>query len=159
MSPSPSRTARILVPAAALGSVAAVLAGCGSSRPAAALPPATSAPAPPSTAGSTTTTTTDPNTPPPSPQPSTEQASAVFMDGWMAGDRARSASVATPAAVASLYATPYAGQPLNDRGCTDAFPPIICTWGPYAYGHGSIYQVQLTQQGSDWYVSGLTVLS
>lgn len=162
MSPLRSRPVRILVSAPVLAVAAAVLAGCGSSRPAAAPTAPTSTPAAPSTTAPTTTaptTTIDPNTPPPDPQPSTEAASAVFMDGWMVADRARSASVATPAALATLYATPYAGQPLNDRGCTDAFPPLICTWGPYAYGHGSIYQVQLTQQGSDWYVSAVTILS
>ncbi len=167
MSASRPGAHRILLSAPVMAVAAAVLAGCGSSKPAAAPASATTAPAsattapaaPSTTAAPATTTTVDSSTPPPDPQPSASQASAVFMDGWMAGDRARSATVATPAALATLYATAYAGQPLNDRGCTDAFPPIVCTWGPYAGGSGAIYQVQLTQQGSDWYVSGVTVLS
>ena len=160
MSASRPGAHRIMLSAPMLAVAAALLAGCGSSRPAASPAPATTSPAAPSTtAAPTTTTTVDPSTPPPDPQPSASQASAVFMGGWMAGDRARSATVATPAALATLYATAYAGQPLNDRGCTDAFPPIVCTWGPYAGGSGAIYQVQLTQQASGWYVSGVTVLS
>ena len=81
----------------------------------------------------------------------------MFMQGWMSGDRQESASVATASAVGALFATPYEHQPLNDRGCTDAFPPLVCTWGPYAYGHGSIYQIQISPDGNRWYVSAVTV--
>jgi hypothetical protein len=81
------------------------------------------------------------------------------MDGWMAGNRSQSETVATAAAVNTLFATPYHGQPLNDRGCSDAFQPLVCTWGPYAGGQGSIYQVQLTSEGSRWYVSAVIVES
>ncbi|HLI54012.1 MAG TPA: hypothetical protein VKU88_06790 [Acidimicrobiales bacterium] len=143
--------------AAGLAALLAVgLAGCSSAHRSAA--PATSTPAktaPASTAAPTTTTTPLP----PDPQPSPEQASSVFMEGWIHADRAQSASVAVPQALATLYATRYAGQPLNDRGCDDAFQPLICTWGPYAYGSGSIYQVQLSPDGSRWYVSGLIIES
>lgn len=81
------------------------------------------------------------------------------MDDWFAGNRAGSATVATPAAVAALYATAYAGQPLNDRGCTDQFPPLVCTWGPYAGGSGSIYQVSVSPAGAKWFVSSVVIES
>jgi hypothetical protein len=82
------------------------------------------------------------------------------MQGWMAGNRAQSASVATEPAVNTLFATAYAGQPLNDRGCSDAFPPFKCTWGPYAGGSGSLYEITLTPtSGGRWYVSGVVVES
>jgi hypothetical protein len=77
----------------------------------------------------------------------------------MAGDRAQSESVATASAVETLYAVPYHGQPVNDRGCTDSFSPLICTWGPYAGGQGSIYQVQVSPDGNLWYVSAVTIES
>ena len=153
-----ARLALILAAAVAGPAVLSSCGGSGSAPGAGAQAPSTS-PVPASTTSTTTapTTTVDPNTPPPAPQPTSEQASAAFINGWMAGNRARSASVATPAAVATLYATAYAGQPLTDRGCTDAFPPIECTWGPYAGGAGSIYQVQVTQAANGWYVSGVTI--
>jgi hypothetical protein len=81
------------------------------------------------------------------------------MQSWIDGNRAGSASVAVGSAVATLYATHYADQPLNDRGCTSAFPPLICTWGPYAGGKGSIYQVSVKPIGANWYVSAVTIES
>lgn len=81
------------------------------------------------------------------------------MQSWMEGNRAGSASVAVASAVATLYAKAYAHQPLNDRGCTSAFPPLICTWGPYAGGSGSIYQVSVSPARGRWYVSGVTIES
>lgn len=77
----------------------------------------------------------------------------------MAGIRSRSQTVATAEAVSTLFNAPYRGQPLNDRGCSDAFRPVVCTWGPYAYGHGSIYQVQVAADGGRWYVSGVIIES
>jgi hypothetical protein len=141
-----------------LAAVLAVgLAGCSGTHRTGAPPTSTPASrAAPTSAPSTTTTTTPL---PPDPQPSPEQASAVFMEGWIDADRARSASVAVPQAVATLYAERYAGQPLNDRGCDETYQPITCTWGPYAGGSGSIYQVQMLPDGSRWYVSGLIVES
>lgn len=158
--------------AASVLAAAAALAACSRGRPAASPPSstgtgssssATAAKRDPTSVPQATSTTSRPapSTPalPPDPQPSAEQASGVFMDGWMAGDRARSSSVAAASAVSTLYATPYGGQPLNDRGCTDSFPPLICTWGPYAGGHGSIYQVQVSPDGSSWYVSSVQIES
>jgi len=58
-----------------------------------------------------------------------------------------------------LHATPYANQPLNDRGCTTAFPPLICTWRPYAGGRGSIYQVSVSPIRGRWYVNAVTIES
>jgi hypothetical protein len=87
------------------------------------------------------------------------QAADVFMEDWINGDRAGSAAVALPGAVATLYANAYRGQPLNDRGCSTAFSPIRCTWGPYAGGSGAIYEIYLLPEGSRWYVSSLSIQS
>ena len=112
-------------------------------------------------ARTTTTTTRAKTTPavPPNPQPTAEEAANLFMQSWIDGNRAGSASVAVGSAVATLYATHYANQPLNDRGCTSAFPPLICTWGPYAGGKGSIYQVSVKPVGASWYVSAVMIES
>lgn len=77
----------------------------------------------------------------------------------MAGDRVQAQTVATAPAVATLFAASYQGQPLNDRGCTDAFPPLVCSWGPYAGGHGALYQVQVSADANRWYVSGVVIES
>lgn len=142
---------------AACGSGGGAVAGHGSSTTSVPAAPTTSQA--PATTTAPTTSTTTPAAPPPDLQPSSEQASAALMDAWMAADRAKASAVAAPEAVAALFATPYAGQPLNDRGCTDAFPPIECTWGPYAGGSGSIYQVAVTQTPGGWYASAVMVES
>ena len=164
---------RSAVTAVAAIAAAVVLAGCGPGFGHHTAIPTTVASAPPTTAARATTTTavrattttavratTTTTIPiPPHPQPTAEDAANLFMQSWVDGNRARSASVAVGSAVATLYATPYANQPLNDRGCTTAFPPLICTWGPYAGGSGTIYQVLVSPIGTRWYVSALTIES
>jgi hypothetical protein len=81
------------------------------------------------------------------------------MHGWVAADRTASATVGTPAAVATLFATAYAHQPLDDRGCTSSFLPIQCTWGPFGGGSGSIYQISVEQSHAGWYVTAVVVES
>lgn len=181
------RAARPLVArrsALAAGAVVAgavVLAACGAGRHTA-VPttvttgrPKSVTSASPATAASTTTTTASAATTtraartatsrtatvplPPDPQPTAEGAADLFMQSWIDGNRAGSVSVAVRSAVAALYARPYANQPLNDRGCTTAFQPLICTWGPYGGGSGSIYQISVSAVGSRWYVSAVTIES
>lgn len=81
------------------------------------------------------------------------------MQGWVNGNRQKSASVGTASAVATLFASPYAGQPLTDRGCGQT--PIVCTWGPYGGGNpnSALYEMSVTQTGSNWYVSSVTIES
>lgn len=146
---------RLLSSVLALALSAGLLAACGAGT--GQTPSGTIAPSPTQASTTTAAPATTTTTIPPRPQPSAAEASNVFMEGWIYGHRSESESVATPAAVATLYAKPYGGQPLNDRGCRDSFPPVVCTWGPYALGHGAIYQVQVTRTASGWYVSGLTI--
>jgi hypothetical protein len=148
----------LLVRAVAVVMVVAVMSGCQASPrrplPATTIPTTTVAKKPPR---KTTTTT---RALPPSPQSSPDAAATVFMQGWIAGNRAQSASVGTGGAVATLFATPYAQQPVVDRGCSDAFAPIRCSWGPYGGGSGDIYEVTLASTASGgWYVSGVTIES
>jgi hypothetical protein len=81
------------------------------------------------------------------------------MNAWESGDRAGAARVATSGAVATLFATAYAGQPLNSRGCSVAFPPLVCSYGPYAGGSGDLYEVYVSQAPSAWYVSSVDIES
>jgi hypothetical protein len=157
-------SARCVVIAALLVPSAGVLASCGGSSPRAVV--RSPAGTPPGAAASSTslpaTTESSPPTSaalPPDPQPSADQAASLFMDTWMANNQAEARTVATNSAIAALFATPYARQPLVDRGCTEAFPPLVCTWGPHAGGQGAIYQVQVSPDGSRWYVSGVTIES
>lgn len=102
------------------------------------------------------TTTTLPH----SPQSSPDAAATLFMQGWIGGNRAQSASVGTSSAVATIFATPYAGQTVVDRGCSNSFTPIRCSWGPNGGGDGNIYEVTLASTpAGTWYVSGVAVES
>jgi hypothetical protein len=154
---------------AALGVLLGILAaGCssGGAQAGPAPAPATSAStpttgvtttvAPPTAASSTSTTLL-----PPAPQPSPDQAAAQMIGSWAAGDRAGAAAVATPTAVDQLFAAPYPGAGLAiPRGCSAAFTPIVCTYGPPGGGSASdsIYQLSVAQSPKGWYVSSVTVL-
>lgn len=149
---------------ALLAGLSVLAAGCGGGRASSA--PTTPAPA---TSTSTTTTTlpttttttipaTTTTTLPPEPQPSPLLAASTFIDGWESGDRARSANVAVPAAVAALFANSYAGQTVISRGCSDQFHPIVCSFGPYGGGTGALYEVDLLPAGPNWYVSDVQIL-
>jgi hypothetical protein len=80
---------------------------------------------------------------------------------WAAGDRAGAGAVATPTAVEQLFASPYPGAGLAiPRGCSAAFIPIVCTYGPPggASPGDSIYQLSVSQAPKGWYVSSVTIL-
>src|SRR5438067_2406035 len=119
--------------------LAPVLTACGASRPAASVstsPPTRPSPAP--TAPATTARTAPSSTAPPTTrwapagaQASPDAAAARLVDAWATHDRTLAASVASPAAVAALFAVPYPGAGLAiSRGCSAGFPPIVCTYGP-----------------------------
>jgi hypothetical protein len=112
--------------------------------------------APPTIAPTTSTTLV-----PPAPQPTPDQAADQLVASWAAGDRAGAGAVATPAAVDQLFATPYPGPGLAiPRGCSAAFPPIVCTYGPPggASPSDSIYQLYVSSSTKGWYVSSVSTL-
>jgi hypothetical protein len=94
------------------------------------------------------------------PQASPEAAAGRLVDAWAGGDRAAAATVATPDAVTTLFAHPYPGTGLAiPRGCTTAFPPIVCTYGPYGGASPSdlIYQIHVSKVAAGWYVSSVQI--
>jgi hypothetical protein len=67
--------------------------------------------------------------------------------------------VATPAAVTAIFATPYTNQTVISRQCSVEFLPRVCSYGPNGGGAGPLFEVDLLQSGSQWYVSGALVES
>ncbi len=107
--------------------IVAALAGCSSgshSHPAAA-PSSTStteAPTTTSTTASTTTTTVPTTTTTEAGGPyatftTAEAAANALVDAWRRGDRGRARQIATPTAIASLFAVPAPGASPQFRGC------------------------------------------
>ena len=93
-------------------------------------------------------------------QPSAEAAANALVSAWASGNKAQALSVATTQAVDSLFAIPYPTGLAIARGCTTAFPPIVCTYGPPGGGptNASIFQLLVTQASDGWYVSSVQVL-
>jgi hypothetical protein len=87
-------------------------------------------------------------------------ASAALIDDWEQARRSAAGTVATKKAVTTLFRTPYAGQILNNRGCSTSFR-IVCTWGPYggASPTDAVYEITVSASGSSWYVSSVVVES
>jgi hypothetical protein len=145
--------------AGALASVGALACAC-SSTPAAA--PTTTAATTPTTTAPPATVTLPPTTTvpvPPSPQPSAQAAASALVSSWATGNRNRALTVAVPAAVNVLFAVPYPGSLAGSRGCTSAFPPIVCTYGPPGGGNSNdpIYQIYASQSPGGWYVSNAVI--
>jgi hypothetical protein len=128
--------------------------------------PATTTAAPsPSVAVTTTAPSAAPTTSttlvPSAPRPTPAQAADQLVASWAAGDRAGASAVATPSAVDQLFAAPYPGPDLAiPRGCSAAFPPIVCTYGPPggASPNDSIYQLYVSNSPKGWYVSSVSTL-
>jgi hypothetical protein len=97
---------------------------------------------------------------PPDPAPSILSATTTLIQAWKSGDRSKAATVATPAAVASLFASAYSGQTVILRGCSE-IPPVVCSYGPYggASPNLSLYQLTVSSDSGRWYVSAVTVES
>jgi hypothetical protein len=145
--------------------LAVLLAACGSSHPAASVttPPATHpSPAP------TTPRTVPPSTAPPTTrwaptaaQASPDAAAAQLVAAWATGNRAMAETVASPGAVAALFAVPYPGAGLAiPRGCSAGFPPIVCTYGPPGGADPTdpVFEISLAQDSAGWYVSSVRTL-
>jgi hypothetical protein len=84
------------------------------------------------------------------------------VSAWAAGDRAAAGGVASPGAVAALFAVPYPGANLAiSRGCSAGFPPIVCTYGPPggAAPSESVYEISLAHDAAGWYVTSVRTLS
>jgi hypothetical protein len=81
----------------------------------------------------TTTTSIPTSSPPPipsAPKPSAAIAAADLVSSWASGNQAEARSVATVPAVAALFAGHYSSGLVIDRGCSVAFVPLVCTYGP-----------------------------
>lgn len=91
--------------------------------------------------------------------PSAEAAANALVSNWSTGNKSGALTVAAPAAVATLFATPYTSGLAIDRGCSTAFSPIVCTFGPPggASPTDPIYQVLVSQTAGGWYVSSIRV--
>jgi hypothetical protein len=96
---------------------------------------------------------------PTAPQPSAEAAASALVSKWSTGNRAAALTVATPAAVGTLFAAPYTAGLADDRGCSTAFTPIVCTFGPPggASPNDPIYQILVSQGTGGWYVSSVKI--
>jgi hypothetical protein len=105
----------------------------------------------------TTTTTAAPL--PTALQPGAEAAATALVSNWAAQNRTGALSVATPAAVTTLFAEHYAAGLAVDRGCSTSFVPIVCTFGPPggASPTDPIYQISVSQAAGGWYVSSVKV--
>jgi hypothetical protein len=159
---------RALATIVAAGLAAGLAAGCSSGAraaggSAAGSPPSTAAPATVAVPSTTPATVTVPSTAPPTtvytpagPQPSPDAAALALIQAWAAGSRATAARDASQPALKALFAVPYPGSWLQARGCTDASTnPGTCTYANRQ--SGSLYEIEVYQGRSGWYVTSVTV--
>jgi hypothetical protein len=90
-------------------------------------------------------------------KPGAEAAATALISSWATQNRSAALTVATQAAVTTLFAVPYANGLAEDRGCSTSFTPIVCTFGPPggASPNDPIYQVLVSQAPGGWYVSSV----
>jgi hypothetical protein len=123
-------------------------------------PPRSSLRRPDAVGRRTTTTTTTTTIPLPSaPQPSADAAADALVADWARGNRIGALTVATPAAVSTLFAIAYPAGDATDRGCSTTFPPATCTIGPPGGANPNlpIYSFTMATEPGGWYVSGVQV--
>ena len=91
--------------------------------------------------------------------PNPEAAATALVSSWSTNNRPAALTVATPAAVATLFSTPYSSGMAINRGCSTTFSPIVCTFGPPggASPTDPIHQIMVTQVEGGWYVSTVRV--
>jgi hypothetical protein len=109
-----------------------------------------------------TTTSVAPTTTAPLPtalQQSATVAAARLIGSWAAGNRAEALTVGTAAAVSTLFAGHYTTGLVIDRGCSDAFSPIVCTYGPPGGSAPTdpVYEIDVLQAPAGWYVTSVTI--
>jgi hypothetical protein len=95
---------------------------------------------------------------PAAPQPSAEAAASALVSSWATGNRPQALSVATPAAVATLFAAPYTAGLAIDRGCNSNIP-IVCTFGPPGGSPPTdpLYELGATALPNGWYISSVQI--
>jgi hypothetical protein len=136
----------------------AVLAGCTSAHPTGG-----SVSTPPSTVPASTPPTTRavPRTTAYAPthlQTTPDAAAEALITAWETGNRSSAAAGASPAAVATMFAQPYAAGSVQARGCTASTDnPGTCTYANRQ--SGSLYEIAVTKVAAGWYVSSVTVES
>lgn len=117
----------------------------------------------PTTSGTSTTTSIAPVTTttalPSAQQATAPGAAAALVSAWAAGNKLQALTIATAAAVSTLFAVPYPPGLAISRGCSEAFQPIICTYGPPggASPNDPIYEIDATQTPAGWYVSAVKI--
>jgi hypothetical protein len=95
------------------------------------------------------------------PQASADLAAAHLVAAWAAGTPGTAASVASPPAVAALFAVAYPGPSRTiSRGCSSEFLPIVCTYGPAggASDSDAVFQLDASPTTGGWYVSSVRIL-
>jgi hypothetical protein len=122
----------------------------------------TASPSSTTTTKPVTTTSAEPTTAVPLPsalQPSATVAAARLIGSWAAGNRAEALTVGTAAAVSTLFAAHYSSGLVIDRGCSVAFSPIVCTYGPPggAAPTDPVYEIDALQAPAGWYVTSVTI--
>jgi hypothetical protein len=119
-----------------------------------------SAAQPPKTStGSTHPSTTTTVALPPALKPSAAASAAALIASWASANRAEALSVATAPAVATLFTAHYSSGLVIDRGCSVAFSPIVCTYGPPggAPPTDPIFEIYSVQTPGGWYVSSAKI--
>lgn len=92
---------------------------------------------------------------PTSPQPSPDDAAALLVEDWSRGDRPAAGAVASPGAVATLFAIPYPVDDIQARGCTAPSVDLgTCTYRNLQTN--GIYEIAVTHTAKGWYVTGVT---
>ncbi len=92
-------------------------------------------------------------------QTAPEAAATALVSSWSTGNKTAALTVATPAAVTTLFAAPYNSGLAIDRGCSTTFMPIVCTYGPPggASPTDPIYEILVRQVDGGWYVSSVRI--
>lgn len=170
--PMSRTTVRRIAAAVVLGACGMAVLGValGAGSPSSAGPASarqtTGSTAPPTTTTTTptTTTTTPPTTTttqaaPSAPRSTADQAATALVQAWAAGNQAQALTVATPAAVATIFANHYQSGFAIDRGCNLA-SPATCAFGPPggASPADPLYSITVdkTPAGA-WYVSNVQI--
>jgi hypothetical protein len=91
--------------------------------------------------------------------PSAEAAAAALVSSWSTKNRSAALTVATPAAVGTLFSAPYATGLAIARGCSTSFLPIVCVFGPPggASPTDPLYKVKVSRTAGGWYVSSVDI--
>ncbi len=78
---------------------------------------------------------------------------------WAAGNTLRALTVATVKSVETLFAAHYSPGLAIDRGCSTAFPPLVCTYGPPggAPPTDPIFEIYVSTTPGGWYVSSVQI--